>query len=147
VPHGPTKSAGGHYERLDPAEAAKLTPAQLKKDPFFTPPKESCLREPGLLAPSPILDGTNMRYDLLARAIPAMTFAAGAAAVPLTDSGDQVVNFNLETLGRTNPDLWPTEGHGADRLAGRWLHSDFKNVALPYVAPLYTHMIKTAALR
>lgn len=147
VPHGPTKSAGGHYERLDPADAAKLTPSQLKKDSFFTPPKESCLREPGLLAPSPILDGTNMRYDLLARAIPAMTFAAGAAPVPPTDDGSPVENFDLETLGRTDPKHWPSEGHGATRLAGRWLHSDFKNVALPYVTPLYTHMIKTAALR
>lgn len=147
VSHGPTKSGGGHYELLDPAIAARLTAPQLKKDPFFAPPNESCLRDPRLLAPSPILDGTNMRYDLLARAIPAMTFAAGAAPVPMTDSGAQVVNFDLESLGRTNPDLWPTEGHSADRLFGRWLHSDFKNVALPYVAPLYTHMIITAALR
>ena len=65
----------------------------------------------------------------------------------MTESGAQVVNFDLESLGRTNADLWPTEGHSADRLFGRWLHSDFKNVALPYVAPLYTHMIITAALR
>ena len=36
---------------------------------------------------------------------------------------------------------------GATRLAGRWLHSDFKNVALPYVTPFYTQMIKSAALR
>jgi hypothetical protein len=88
-----------------------------------------------------------MRYDLLARAIPAMTFAAGASPVPPTGSGAQIANFDLETFGRTNTSQWPTEGHAATRLAGRWLHSDFKNVALPYVTPLYTHIIKTAALR
>ena len=63
------------------------------------------------------------------------------------DSGPQVANFDLEMLGRTDPRQWPTEGHGATRLTGRWLHSDYKNVALPFVAPLFTHMIKTAALR
>jgi hypothetical protein len=147
VPNGHTRSTGGYYERMDPTMAGRITSSQLSRDPFFRPLYEECLRGPRLLAPSPILDYTNMRYDLLARAIPAMTFATGAAPVPPTDSGAQVVNFNLETLGRTDPKQWPSEGHGATRLAGRWLHSDFKNVALPYVTPLYTHMIKTAALR
>ncbi|MEY3812064.1 MAG: hypothetical protein RI910_10 [Verrucomicrobiota bacterium] len=147
VPSGPTKSTGGYYERMDPITAGRITSAQLTQDPFFRPLYEGCLRGPRLLAPSPILDCSNMRYDLLARAIPAITFAAGAAPVPPTDSGAQVVNFNLETLGRTDPKQWPTEGHGATRLAGRWLHSDFKNVALPYVTPFYAQMIKSAALR
>ena len=147
VPSGPTKSTGGYYERMDPASAGRIPSAQLTQDPFFRPLYEGCLRGPRLLAPSPILDCANMRYDLLARAIPAMTFAAGAAPVPPSVAGAQVANFNLETLGRTDPKKWPTEGHGAARLAGRWLHSDFKNVALPYVAPLYAHMIEVAALR
>ena len=147
VPSGPTKSTGGYYERMDPITAGRITSSQLTQDPFFRPLYEVCLRGPRLLAPSPILDCSNMRYDLLARAIPAITFAAGAAPIPPTDSGAQVVNFNLETLGRTDPKQWPTEGHGATRLAGRWLHSDFKNVALPYVTPFYTQMIKSAALR
>lgn len=147
VPNGPTKSTGGYYERMDPITAGRITSAQLTQDPFFRPLYEGCLRGPRLLAPSPILDCANMRYDLLARAIPAMTFAAGAAPVPPTDGGSQVENFDLETLGRTDPKHWPSEGHGATRLAGRWLHSDFKNVALPYVTPLYTQMIKSAALR
>ena len=147
VPNGLTKSTGGYYERMDPITAGRITSAQLTQDPFFRPLYEGCLRGPRLLAPSPILDCSNMRYDLLARAIPAMTFAAGAAPVTATENGPQVENFNLETLGRTDPKQWPTEGHGATRLAGRWLHSDFKNVALPYVTPLYTHMIKSAALR
>ena len=65
----------------------------------------------------------------------------------MTGNGLQVANFDLEALGRTDPGQWPTEGHEATRLAGRWLHSDYKNVALPYVAPLFTHMINFAALR
>ncbi len=147
IPSGPTKSTSGYYERMDPITAGRITSAQLTQDPFFRPLYEGCLRGPRLLAPSPILDCSNMRYDLLARAIPAITFAAGAAPVPPTDDGSQVENFDLETLGRTDPTQWPSEGHGATRLAGRWLHSDFKNVALPYVTPFYTQMIKSAALR
>ena len=147
VPGGPTKNAGGHFERMDPPTADRITTAQLAQDPFFRPPNEGVLRGPRLLAPSPILDCANMRYDLLARAIPAMTFAAGAAPVPSTGNGLQVANFDLEALGRTDPGQWPTEGHEATRLVGRWLHSDYKNVALPYVAPLFTHMINFAALR
>jgi len=147
VPSGPTKSTGGYYERMDPTSAGRITSDQLAQDPFFRPLHEGCLRGSRVLAPSPILDCSNMRYDLLARAIPAMTFAAGASPVPPTGSGAQIANFDLETFGRTNPSRWPTEGHAATRLAGRWLHSDFKNVALPYVTPLYTHIIKTAALR
>ena len=147
IPSGPTKSTSGYYERMDPITAGRITSAQLTQDPFFRPLYEGCLRGPRLLAPSPILDCSNMRYDLLARAIPAITFAAGAAPIPPTDDGSQVENFDLETLGRTDPTQWPSEGHGATRLAGRWLHSDFKNVALPYVTPFYTQMIKSAALR
>jgi hypothetical protein len=30
---------------------------------------------------------------------------------------------------------------------GRWLHSDFKNVALPYVYPLFLTMINRGELR
>jgi hypothetical protein len=147
VPNGLTKSTGGYYERMDPITAGRITSAQLTQDPFFRPLYEGCLRGPRLLAPSPILDCSNMRYDLLARAIPAMTFAAGASPVTSTGSGAQIANFDLETLGRTDPRQWPTEGHAATRLAGRWLHSDYKNVALPFVAPLFTHMINTASLR
>ena len=75
-----------------------------------------------------------------------MSFAAGAAEIPLSGSASQVFNFNLEKEGRT-PGRWPTEGHTAKHTPGRWLHSDFKNVALPYVTPFYAQMIKSAALR
>lgn len=147
VSNGPTKGAGGYYERMESAAAARLTASQLAQEPFFRPFYEGCLRGPRLLAPSPLLDSANMRYDLLARAIPAMTFAAGAAAVPSAGTGLQLANFDLEARGRADSRRWPTEGHGAARLAGRWLHSDYKNVALPFVAPLFAHMIATAQLR
>ncbi|MEO6993548.1 MAG: hypothetical protein ABI273_07955 [Lacunisphaera sp.] len=56
-------------------------------------------------------------------------------------------NFDMEAKGR-DPSVWPTEGHTADpKSAGRWLHSDFKNVALPYVHKMYEEMISWGSLK
>jgi hypothetical protein len=67
-------------------------------------------------------------YDLLARGLPALSYAAAANPVPSLVAGSS--NFNMETQGR----------HGDDRF-GQWNHSDFKNVSLPYVARMYQSMI------
>lgn len=104
VPGGPTKNAGGHFERMDPPTADRITTAQLAQDPFFRPPNEGVLRGPRLLAPSPILDCANMRYDLLARAIPAMTFAAGAAPVPSTATASRSRISTWRRSGGPTPD-------------------------------------------
>ncbi len=145
MPNGPFKGSGGHFALLHPSVAARLSPAQLLKDPFFTPFNESWLHRQNLPATSPLLSSANIRYDLLARAIPAMTFAAGATPLPgVTSHGTE--NFDLETLGRISG-RWPKEGHTSKVTIGRWLHSDFKNVALPLVHPLYTKMISESSLR
>jgi hypothetical protein len=74
-----------------------------------------------------------------------MTFAAGASPLPgVVSQGTE--NFDLEALGRATG-YWPTEGHSGKLQAGRWLHSDFKNVALPLVQPLFTKMITESSLR
>ena len=129
--------------KLAVEEAARLTSAQLLRDPFFRPFDEGWLHQPRAPRPSPLLDSPHIRYDLLARAIPAMTFAAGAA--PIAAAG--VSNYDLELQGRRSDGPWPAEGHGGTRTAGRWLHSDYKNVALPYVSPLFLRMIQDASLR
>jgi hypothetical protein len=55
-------------------------------------------------------------------------------------------NFNMEIGGRIS-DKWPTEGHDDDGRIGKWIHSDFKNVALPYVFPMYEAMMAKAGLK
>jgi hypothetical protein len=50
------------------------------------------------------------------------------------------VNYNLEIKGRST--AWPEQGHGSKETKERWLHSDFKNAALPYVNPFFTYMIE-----
>jgi hypothetical protein len=86
------------------------------------------------------LDKKNTWYSLLARGIPASTFAAGG--IPLLKeniSDEPIENYNLEAKGRGNN--WPTQGHNNERIQNRWLHSDFKNVALPYVHPFFGYII------
>jgi hypothetical protein len=92
----------------------------------------------------------SVQYDLLARGIPALSFAA--AVHPLVrlkndENPSLSRNFDMEAQGR-DQNVWPTEGHTADgKSAGRWLHSDFKNVALPYVHKMYEEMINRGSLK
>jgi hypothetical protein len=53
-------------------------------------------------------------------------------------------NFNMESNGRLSG-IWPLEAHEGDR-QGKWIHSDFKNVALPYVCLMYKEMISKGKL-
>lgn len=146
VPHGQTKGDGGHFERLTPTEAARLTDQQLAPNPFFNPLKARWLHQARPLRPSPLVDSPHVRYELLATAIPAMSFAAGAVEIPVRESTKRILNLNLEKEGR-GAGRWPTEGHGGKNTPGRWLHSDFKNVALPFVHPLFSRMIAEGSLR
>ena len=146
IANGPNKAAGGHYERLTPGEASRLTAAQLQEDPFFVPFRESWLHQSRPARLSPLLDSPRVRQDLLARAIPAMSYAAGGSPIPTTGGSGPIRNFNLEAGGRREG-LWPETGHSSPISSGRWLHSDFKNVALPFVYPLFAKMNSDASLR
>ena len=88
------------------------------------------------------LDRKNTWYSLLARGIPASTYAAGG--IPLIVTGNEntepIFNYNLEKKGRSA--AWPEQGHGSEDTKQRWLHSDFKNAALPNVHPFFTYMIE-----
>lgn len=95
---------------------------------------------------TPLLDAPRVRYELLATAIPALSYAAGGQEIPATESTKRIFNFDLEKSGRS-PGRWPTEGHTAKNKPGRWLHSDFKNVALPFVHPLFSKMVAEGSLR
>ena len=75
-----------------------------------------------------------VQWHLLAEAIPAMSYAAAANSV----QGMQE-NFNMEDQGRSG---WPaTRGGNND-----WIHSDFKNISLNYVTPMYQRMIDIGGL-
>ena len=144
VPRAHGRPQGGYYERLDPATAARLPAEQMLRTPFFRPFEEARLHDLSPAPVSPLLDPARIRYDLLARAIPAMTYAAGSNPMPSSGSGRSFANFDLEAQGRRKEVRWPVEGHARPRARGRWLHSDFKNVALPFVFPLYAEIVAAA---
>lgn len=137
----------GHYERMTPVEAGGIETAQLIAHPFFRTFSQGWLHTVPRLRVSPLIDDSLVRYDLLARGIPAVTFAAGA--VPLSNPQTKNVmsgihqDINLEAKGRVTTNRWPSTGHKADN-SGHWLHSDFKNAALPFVFPLFERMINQA---
>lgn len=68
-----------------------------------------------------------------------MSYAAAANALR------DIKSIDMEMEGR-DPSKWPADGHSEEFRAGRWIHSDFKNVALPYVNPMYNEMIARGGL-
>jgi hypothetical protein len=67
--------------------------------------------------------------------------------LPATHGCVRVNNYDLENRGRLASGDWPMDGHGSPLTRDRWLHSDFKNVALPFVYPLFQTIINRGALR
>jgi hypothetical protein len=95
-------------------------------------------------------------YDLFARAIPALSYGAGARRIDGFNMGnysdgkkaDDLTNYDFEAKGRVgaNAPFWPTVNHGNqndpdDKRKSRWLHSDFRNAALPFVSPAFKYFV------
>ena len=119
---------------------SSITDDQLRLRPFFHDFMELDLISSNASAASAKAAEPKVQYDLLARGIPALSYAAGANVIKVFAGA----NFNMEVLGRV-PEVWPADGHAGSR-SGRWIHSDFKNVALPYVAKAYQAMIDRGSL-
>lgn len=89
-------------------------------------------------------------WSLLAHAIPARSFAA---AVNILDRLPSEKNINMHNLREINPTstngsvYWPSERVNDDVLKHDWLHSDFRNIALPYVSNMYEKMLDIGHLR
>jgi hypothetical protein len=122
---------------------ASITNEQLKTRPFFDEFKENDLINADPAIASNKAGEAKVQYDLLARGLPALSYAAAANLVPAL-SGNR--NFNMEIEGRTQ-NQWPSEGHTSSTTQNRWLHSDFKNAALPYVYQMYEAMIAKGSLK
>ena len=134
------------YRKYNEEQAQdELTNAELRAKPFFKPFLELGLFDSA--TGSALAGQPNVKYDLLARGLPALSYAAAANLV----EGAQG-NFNMETQFRTDLARWPLESHQSDENGeddlweGRWLHSDFKNVALSHVYKMFDQMIETGGL-
>jgi hypothetical protein len=93
-----------------------------------------------------------VRDELLAHAIPARSCPAGS--VPLTG----VINYRMDGVSMQDPlyeDFrpfplgWPRGIESVEYLPAPtyvWRHSDWKNIAFPYVYPVFAFIGKTSGL-
>jgi hypothetical protein len=148
VTSGPGRPEVRH-ERRAPSQAAALGEDDLRRQPFFRPFLGSVLR-PGASEQPEAMTSTAW-HEALASGVPAMSYAIGGmpmrSLAALGVRPTPARNFSLEAEGRARDVRWPSEGHRKKHEVGRWLHSDFKNVALPFVHPLYVSMIAEGGLR
>lgn len=128
--------------RLTPDQAAEiLSPDridELKTKPFFGRFMEPALMSADASAASAKAGDAWVRYDLFARGIPAMS---NATAANFMLSLDEARNFPMHTIGKV-----PANGPFPTNARGDWRHSDFKDVGLPYVYPMYQAMIDRGGL-
>lgn len=79
------------------------------------------------------------RWDQLASGIPALSFAA--ARNPIRLLGQQGPGRNIDMQALRDPDNgWPASR--AELWGTRWLHSDVRNVAMPYVYEAYERILR-----
>jgi hypothetical protein len=134
----------GGWRRWDSREVdATTSDEELMTCPRFLPFLEGDLLSEDVATGSIKAADSKVLYDLLARGLPALSYAAAANPVPSLVAGGR--NFDMEAQGRVSG-VWPTDGHEGFRL-GQWNHSDFKNVSLPYVARMYQAMIDKGNLK
>jgi hypothetical protein len=105
----------------------------LKAEPFFRRFLEADVMSADATVASNKAGEAKVKYDLLARAIPAMSNAV--AANRLASLNDN----NYDMPAEAKPNGW----HDA---TNRWKHSDFCYVALPYVYPMFEEMISRGGL-
>lgn len=113
------------------AEAsASLGEATYRQAPLF------CRQPPEILGddPNAILD---LRNTLLARAIPALSNAAGRTKMKI----DQKQMLDLQMFISS---FWPRRNVS---LEYRWLHSDIKNIAYPHTRLFYNYLIEKGGLK
>lgn len=132
----------GNKVKYSPSEASKLANSRLVTRPFFNYFLERDIQSNQKNIGSAKASENKVVYDVLARGIPALTYAAGAANL-----NDNVhFNYDLELLGR-NPDYWPSAGHEKPSQKQRWLHCDIKNVAFPIIYPSFQAMVSQGLLK
>jgi len=86
---------------------------------------------------SDLAANNDVQWHLLAEAIPAKSFAAAANSV-------DGMQDNIDMMADANG--WPEPRLNNPVLGPDWLHSDFKNISLNYVRPMYEKMISIGGL-
>ena len=120
-------------------------------DPFYTPAQANTIattnkwhfRDMPVFQDTPIFMFTNTiplvrRTQILAKGIPALSLAAGCTFVPTV-----LQNMDLESF--QIPDFWGRpEQHYYQT---RWLHSDIKDMAYPFVHAAFDAIVQTGSMQ
>lgn len=150
-PNGPSRPPGRQWFPMVVSEANQLPLDILIDQPFFKPFSSGDSDFPAWsngqwlyqLTSPPALPDPQIPFSLadsayqlnhaklLGEAIPAVSHAAGAIPPPREPLFD---SLNMDSLFRQQH-LWPDRAKEA--LDGRWLHSDFLRMALPFVHRLF----------
>ena len=132
----------GGFREFYPVEAKnEITNEHLKTNPFH-----SLFLYPGLYEPafgSQVAEDATDRELLLATGIPATSFAIAVNALDKLDPEERNFNMQLEMKSEEAKTAWPIK---FPLNPDDWLHSDFKDIAIQFVNPLYQEMIDIAEL-
>lgn len=111
---------------VDTKKVKKLTDVQLLTDPVFTPfvTQGARLHSLRAFAVNDSKEQYLLRAKLLADAIPALSYSAGA-----NETGGTIKN-NVDYMTKCEADEWPRDNDA-------WHHSDLKNVAYYFTYKLY----------
>ena len=124
---------GGHE---GPAQAAGIADVDLWYNPFFLPFLDARLTTS---SGGPV--ASYMRAQLLAEAIPARTFAAGANGFS-KDSSAFAQNTQFDMNAQFQKRGWPEERLRSPRELSRWKHSDLHDMAYPYTGMAFDEFVK-----
>jgi hypothetical protein len=119
-----------------PGETTEITADSLRNQPFFGRFLEAALTPGDSAEAADAAKNHLVVYDLLARAIPSKSYAAGAN--PLNAAKIKV--FDMQLDGITDGGLLPI-GHT------KWNHSDLKALPLPLIVPVYNELISRGTLQ
>ena len=121
-----------------PETAATIPNYILPENPYFKPGSGAIDDLYSTNAATASAFAQSNHVDLLAAFIPALSLPAGANEVAkIGDIGGG--NFNMQAAG-ADPGYqndWPDVRKNNNSYGTRWLHSDFKNIAFPYVHSLF----------
>ena len=126
--------------------AAEITDAELKLVPYHLPFLYHGLYDPA--QGSSTAGVTTNRYKLLGSGIPATSYAIAANDLPKLNqvNGGEQRNFNMPQALRSSGGYssWPEDENS--KAPEDWMHSDFNDVALQFLHPMYQKMIDLAEL-
>ncbi|MCX6984754.1 MAG: hypothetical protein NT118_08400, partial [Lentisphaerae bacterium] len=133
----------GYYYDLEmlhmsSSDAQNINPEQLKTKPFFCDSPSELFSQDAGTAQTYAL---NNRFAILAKAIPARSFAIGRNEINRIETGFESLDMMAMKSG-PDKNWWPNT-----RDNDRWLHSDFKNVSYLYTFDVYNNIVSLGGLK